>query len=289
MVSVIITCYNQENTIADALISIRRQTYSNFECIVVDDGSSDNSVSIIESIIKEDKRFFLVKQPTNKGVAAARNLGIENSKGDFIQFLDGDDYLEAEKLSISHSCYQNSLSERKFFDIIFCDFKMLIDNNGLFERAFCKLNGNTLNFQNVLFKWDEGFAIPIHTGFLRRAFIGDLRFDEDLRSKEDWLFWIRLFKRNPKIYFIDDVLAVYRRHNSSITMSSSMYEDHILVINKIKLIIAKDEWNHLIYGMFQRYYKRSIYFKNLYLKKQSKSVWMKMKENCRKVLKKCLR
>lgn len=92
-VSLIVTVYNLENYIEKCINSIMIQTFSEFEVLLVDDGSTDNSREIIESLIKSDSRFnYIYKE--NGGVASARNLGLEKAKGEYLCFIDGDDYLE---------------------------------------------------------------------------------------------------------------------------------------------------------------------------------------------------
>ena len=95
-VSIIIPLYNEEKYIKDAINSILEQDYSNYEIIVIDDGSTDNSYNIVNNI--KDKRIKLFRFKKNKGVGEARNLGIKKASGDYLAFLDADDYWEKDKL-----------------------------------------------------------------------------------------------------------------------------------------------------------------------------------------------
>ena len=92
-VSIIIPNYNKSKYIEQTISSVINQKYKNWECIIIDDFSSDSSVSIISSLIKNEKRFQLIKNSINKGANFSRNLGLKKSTGDFVLFLDGDDVL----------------------------------------------------------------------------------------------------------------------------------------------------------------------------------------------------
>src|SRR5690606_13459543 len=96
LISVIIPCYNYGHFLAKTLGSLMSQTYPHWECIVVDDGSTDNTQQVTERFVINDPRFRYIFQE-NSGVSAAKNTGIRNSKGDYIQFLDSDDLIENKK------------------------------------------------------------------------------------------------------------------------------------------------------------------------------------------------
>lgn len=96
-ISIIVPCYNQAQYLDECLQSVLNQTFISWECIIVDDGSPDNTEEVAKKWVEKDFRFKYIAQP-NKGVSAARNLGITNAIGKYIQFLDGDDILECRKL-----------------------------------------------------------------------------------------------------------------------------------------------------------------------------------------------
>jgi len=109
IVSVIVPCFNQANFVVETLTSIENQTYANWECIIVNDGSTDNSVVVIEEYIKDKPKFQLINQ-RNTGVAIARNNAIKLTKGEFILPLDADDlitenYLELAVLTFTEEPY----------------------------------------------------------------------------------------------------------------------------------------------------------------------------------------
>ena len=107
MISIIIPNYNKSQFLAETINSVKKQTYDNWEAIIIDDCSSDNSVDIIEKLISNDNKFSLKVNFSNKGANYSRNLGIKEAKGDFIIFLDSDDIL-------SNDCLKNRI---EFFDL----------------------------------------------------------------------------------------------------------------------------------------------------------------------------
>ena len=100
IISVIIPVYNVENYIEKCLNSIVNQTYNNLEIIIIDDGSTDNSIAIAEKIAENDKRIRIISQ-VNQGVSSARNLGLDNASGEYILFIDSDDWLDLETCKIA--------------------------------------------------------------------------------------------------------------------------------------------------------------------------------------------
>ncbi|MEO5998775.1 MAG: glycosyltransferase family A protein, partial [Chitinophagaceae bacterium] len=135
IVSVVVTCYNQAKFIKESINSILKQTYSNWECIIVDDGSVDNTGMIVNDYLSDIRIKYIYQQ--NSGVSAARNAGIAQSSGEYVQFLDGDDILEERKFELQVSFLeQNPIvdivygSTRYFYDGVFKK-KYLLDSNGM--------------------------------------------------------------------------------------------------------------------------------------------------------------
>lgn len=200
------------------LTSVYHQDYDDWECILVNDGSTDGTQKIIDQWLEKDNRFKAVNQ-NNKGLSAARNTGLEKAKGTWVQFLDADDYLDKEKLSLSIKCDK---------DIVISDFLMFTGDIGNTSAAYCSLQEQTFCFDSILLDWDVRFTIPIHCGFFRHSLINDIRFDESLKAKEDWIFWISVFKKQPSVEFIANKLAYYRLHEQSMTQ-----KDHFMFKNSL--------------------------------------------------------
>ncbi|MCF4102119.1 glycosyltransferase family 2 protein [Gillisia sp. M10.2A] len=264
LISIIVTCYNQEKYISKALESILLQTYEDWECIVVDDGSTDNSFLKIQEFVDKDSRFKYFFHE-NSGVSTTRNKGIEASQGSYIQFLDGDDFLEKTKLDKSIEVIKHNSK----IDVVFSNFKLYDDKKNKYLSPYCDFQLDKFNFNYVLYKWDDGFSIPIHTGLIKSSILTDFNFPENIRSKEDWLMWVYIFNRDPIVFFIDKPLAIYRIHKRSITMSTSMYNDHMEALAYLKFNLTQAEYENLLLVFVKRYYQRSLKFKGELLQLQN--------------------
>lgn len=212
LITVIVPCYNQSEFLEEALQSVVSQSYQNWECIVVDDGSTDDTESIASNWLARDERFIYIKKE-NGGLSTARNVGLNLAKGDWIQFLDSDDYIHPDKLESSI----NVVNSQEMVEIVVSNFGMFISNHKNASPAFCKLDQKNLTLEEILFGWDARFNIPIHCGFFKRSLFVEKLFVEKLKAKEDWVMWIKLFQNKKKAIYIDEVYALYRINPKSMT------------------------------------------------------------------------
>ncbi len=206
LVSIIIPCYNKAVFLVETLQSVLNQTYTHWECILVDDGSTDDTAVIAKNYCKKDTRFryFLKK---NEGVSTARNFGIEKSKGDFIIFLDADDILaDFSLLKRLEYFNQNPEQDGLVFSTHFFEYNIQ-DYGNLFncdpqietEKYYLEL------FLNYRFGWQT--MSPIW----RRSVLEKIQFRDDLRLLEDVVFHIEiLFLENIKIKRIHLLDNYYR-------------------------------------------------------------------------------
>ena len=131
LISIIVPIYNVENYLRQCLDSIVSQTYQNFECLLINDGSSDNSADICREYIEKDSRFRYFEKE-NVGVSSARNLGIERSKGQYITFIDSDDWVDSEYLEVLY----RALIEEKA-DIAISTYKQFnMDDNCYYVYSY---------------------------------------------------------------------------------------------------------------------------------------------------------
>jgi len=199
-VSIVVPFFNASKTIKFTLESISNQVFSQFECILIDDGSTDDSISIVSSFISRDKRFKLFKQ-SNNGVVSARNLGIKKSKGRFIAFLDADDIWHPNFL-------QESLLIRKKSDqpipITHCSYFRFrkYDKKIIYSLIHPP---KIINKKNILKK----NFMPLLTILIDREIITNLFFEE-IRP-EDYKLWINLiYLKNYRSISLGKELAFYR-------------------------------------------------------------------------------
>ncbi len=217
LVSVIVTCYNQEKYIAQTLKSVLDQSYSNWECIIVDDGSTDLSPKITSNFIKDDDRFVLLKQ-TNTGVTKARNAGFKLAKGDFIQFLDGDDTLLPHKLKTQLT----ALAKHPNTAICICDHQFYLEDSQRYTYfKFERLDKKPL--KQLLYGWHAGVAFPPHAPLYKKSLWldGELPFPEDYKYRcEDWVFNVLVALKDQNYIILEDVLCTYHMSSNNYTSNT---------------------------------------------------------------------
>jgi glycosyltransferase involved in cell wall biosynthesis len=251
-ISIIVPCYNQSHYLDEALQSVLDQTYSYWECIIINDGSTDHTEEIALAWSKKDDRFIYIKKE-NGGLSSARNFGMESAKGNYIQFLDSDDILDNRKLELSLS--QLNLEENKEKIIAISNFRMFTDNCNNSTGAFCTLIPDLFNFRAVLLKWESVFSIPIHCALFDINLLKDFRFPEELKAKEDWIMWLYLFQQDPNVCFINEPLVYYRSHQKSMTTDAKhMLENHMKAILYLRTMIPETDYiDFLLFELQQKY------------------------------------
>jgi glycosyltransferase involved in cell wall biosynthesis len=242
LVSIIVPCYNQAQYLDATLQSVFLQTYTNWECIIVNDGSPDHTEEVAKQWVEKDSRFVYLNKE-NGGLSSARNAGLDLIKGDYIQFLDSDDILDNRKLELSIKELYLDVN----VNVVISNFRMFTDTPNSLSRPFCKLGIEFFNFKSTLLKWESVFSIPIHCGLFNTYLFKDFRFPEELKAKEDWIMWLCLFQKEIKVSFLDKPLAYYRIHQKSMTKDAKhMMENHMKAIVYIKNIISEKEYIHYI-------------------------------------------
>ena len=256
LISIIIPLFNQENFLNETLESVLSQTYSNWECLIIDDGSTDNSAEVAKKWVGNDQRFkYFFKN--NSGVSAARNFGLKNAKGDYIQFLDSDDFLYKEKLSLSMQ-----IIIKKKLDIVCTNYKMCTDLKGKPDQPFSQLNNFEFNLNNIMIYWNDGFTIPIHCFLFKSKLFNDIQFPEGLSAQEDWATWIQIYKNKPTTFFLDETLVLYRINPFGRTNTSGIFEETLQVINYLKPKLSDREFNILNEATIKKYYNAFIYWRS---------------------------
>lgn len=212
-VSILIPVYNREHLIAETLESIRLQSFSDWECILVDDHSTDHSFEIVSAFISQDPRFKLYKRPSDrlKGANACRNYGFEMAQGEFINWFDSDDIMHPEFI---HKKVMG-LNTNSGLDGIISKtmmFENSIENiTGRENRTF--LTETTLeDFLKLKISWYLP-DIMWNRNFLK----GKQLFDEKLLAGQDSDFYARMLIEQPKLEVIDEYLTYYRKHPQNIT------------------------------------------------------------------------
>lgn len=216
VISVIIPCFKQAWCLPEAVDSVLKQTYSNWELIIVNDGSPDNVSSIAEEFTRHDSRIrYLEKE--NGGVSSARNAGISIARGVYIITLDADDKISPEYLETAITF----LEKNKEISVYSCMSQFFGDKNGLYSV-------NKYSSYKVLLLYN---SIIVPSIFRKKDWKRIGGFDESMKTGfEDWEFWIRLLYKNDSIYISNSTMAFYRFvNNKKDNLSGHMmdYKFHI--------------------------------------------------------------
>jgi glycosyltransferase involved in cell wall biosynthesis len=250
-VSVIIPLYNQQRYIGEALQSVLQQTFPDWECLVINDGSTDGSRDTALSCMQQDSRIRLIDQP-NQGLSAARNRGLAEARGRYIQFLDADDCIDRQKLRLQIE----ALSLVRSPALSYTDYYSTTDDLHSPHTFYLSprfLTGSPLC--ELILRWETQLSIPIHCFLFDSTFFTDhrIRFDEQLPNHEDWHCWMNIFSLKPEICYIDQKLAVYRIHGSSMARNRLQMADGFrmaLIRQRRKYLVASAAWWLITLKMF---------------------------------------
>jgi len=216
-ISVVVTVYNGEKFIRRTVDTILNQSFQDFEIIIIDDGSCDNSKAIVEDCLKLDSRIRTISQP-NGGPAKARNAGLNIAVGEYIIFIDIDDQIESNMLERMYDTAKTTGA-----DIVICGFDRMDSNTGkVISKEMCNADKTSIAV-------DDGTVPFINTSLwnklIRRECIGSLKFP-DVRIFEDGLFFLQLIPRVNKIVLLPEVLYHYMVYGNTVinSLTSQEYE-----------------------------------------------------------------
>jgi len=271
-ISIIIPTYNRANLLAKSINSVLSQTYKDFELIVVDDGSTDNTSEIVENFKKNDVRIVYIHIDNSGGPAHPKNIGIKKAQGEYIAFLDDDDEWMSTKLEKQISLFENNKDD---LAIVSCD-SVVIDDRGEIAVKTSKITNYGL--RDLLIK----NSIFTGTVLMKASAIQNMDlFDEQLKFLEDWDMWIRILADNKKIEFYPEILFKYNIGNANTTKNVSdtkkiealeyVYKKNIFLYEKYKIShvimfrIAIKYYLAKKYEESRRYFKQSIFKNKTYL------------------------
>lgn len=236
LVSIIVPVYNSEMVLSDCIESVLQQTYQDWELIMINDGSKDRSVNMINKYVTKDKRVKLINQPKNMGVAAARNRGIEASQGRYIAFLDSDDMWKPGKLE-----KQLEFMSKNNYGFTFTGYEMF-DSEKPSKRT--------------------SIEVPLSIGYkdyMKNTIIGNLTviIDQKKLGKvkveygelEDVLTWMKYLRKGYKAYGLNKCLAEYRVSETSVSGNKIKNSIRYFMLLKLKqnLSFPRAIYYHLLY------------------------------------------
>jgi len=244
LVSIITPSYNSGEFIKATIDSVRKQTYVNWEMIIVDDCSTDNTQDIVAKYIAIDSRIHFFKLEINSGAAIARTEAIKLATGKYIAFLDSDDiwhpnklerqinYMEKNKYNITCTSYEKYNEKNKTLKLIESlpktDYKKMLSNNTVGNSTLI-YNANKLG----------KFEVPT------------------IRKRNDYALWLKLLKKEKYIYGMPEVLMKYRVRNDSISSNKmTLIKYHWILYRKIEHLSVGKSIFHIIYWIMIKMLKR---------------------------------
>jgi glycosyltransferase involved in cell wall biosynthesis len=232
-VSVVIPTYNRAHLIPRAIQSVLDQIYQDFEIIIVDDGSKDNTEEIVRNY--KEERIKYIRHTRNKGASAARNTGIKASRGKYIAFQDSDDEWFPDKLRQQIKVFDDSSPE---VGVVYSGFYRIEGNKKVYlpEERFTQKDGN---IHHELLK---GNFVGTPAVLIRKECFEKIKyFDENLLALEDWELWIEISKHYNFKYINKPLLYVYSTPNSVNLNQNNMLKAHEVVLLKHLDDFAKDK------------------------------------------------
>lgn len=225
LVSIVMPAYNAEKYIAESIDSVLSQTYINWELLVIDDGSTDRTKEIVESYTEKDHRIFYHYQENGKQ-GKARNLGLEQSKGDFIAFLDSDDLWLPAKLEFSLNEFSSNDLDLLFTNAYY--FQETFDWNELHTLGrFAVHSREYIGKDGLSFFLFEN-RIPMLTVLVKKTSLEAVGGFRDRGHAEDYELWLNLLSNGCRLRGVDIPLGLYRLHNSSTSSADKKMSNDVL-------------------------------------------------------------
>lgn len=258
-ISVIIPTYNRATLISTTIESVRLQTHKNWECIVVDDGSTDNTFEVVTALGNIDSRIKIYKRPANrpKGANACRNYGFEKSSGNYINWLDSDDLLHPRKFetqlrALERSKMPFSISQTNVWDQI--------------NQVDLGLRNEHLVSESPLDDYIQ-FKIfwLIQSALWKRKTINEFKFNESLQQSQEYEYHIRILRTYPLYHTTDEVLSTIIVHNANISNSRIDRMDKLLSNLNVRYWALKNlakeikpETSFYLFTYFTKIYKEVV-------------------------------
>lgn len=208
MVSIIIPAYNVEKYIIDTLDSVKKQVFTDWECIIVDDCSTDDTMAVIQNYVREDKRFAYIRLDKNSGAAIARNTAINCATGKYLAFLDGDDVWEEHKLD-----KQIQFMEENGYSFTCTDYGKIDELGHVMDKV---VKTQKIYDYKKLLKNCPGNSTVIYDC----KKIGKI-YADDIKRRNDFVMWLKVIKKTNYAYGLNEILSYHRERSDSISFRKS--------------------------------------------------------------------
>lgn len=257
-VSVIIPCYNQAQYLDETLQSVYNQTHQNWECIIVNDGSNDNTAEVARQWLQKDTRFKYIYKD-NGGLSSARNSGLQVATGEYIQFLDSDDLIKSSKFEVQ-------LKDLKQAQVSISDYFSFVDGDieKPAKHRYLSPFVSEVDFKKeIILDWEYRKSIPCHAVLFEKRLVeeNNIKFNENLPNHEDWVFWVQVLSISKKIKNNSNVLALYRIRNSSMSADFTLMKQGFLDATKVLEIYFRNKNNNELVNVV-KVKRKEIYNKN---------------------------
>lgn len=246
-VSIITPCYNSAKFLTETIGSVENQTFKDWEWIITDDKSSDNSVQILKSV--EDPRIIIIEAEKNGGAGYARNLSLQKATGRFITFLDADDYWEPNFLEEMVNFMKSESIELAYSNYARCNENL--------EPQIADFKADIpVNFNNII----KTCRLSLLSSMYDSQRVGKEYFPEGSK-REDHVMWLNLLKKIPEGRPLPKTLAKYRMHSASISRKkTNIMKDQYLVYKDFMKFSTLKSWYYTANWAFNGFKKYSRFF-----------------------------
>jgi glycosyltransferase involved in cell wall biosynthesis len=219
-VSIITPVYNVEKCIERSINSVINQTCKDFELLLIDDGSQDNSIKIAKDLLKNSDITYKIITQENSGVSVARNRGIQEASGEYMTFLDSDDYIDSKFIELMYKKAQMTEC-----DVVFCDYSEVDAEEKVLVKNRTKYIENFISGKEAALKQlKDDITIGMRSAIYKTSIINgnDLLFDENRKYGEDMTFVVKALLYANKVISVNEVLAFYVIWENSVTQNVSL-------------------------------------------------------------------
>ncbi|MDB4824876.1 glycosyltransferase, partial [Saprospiraceae bacterium] len=270
-VSIVVPCYNEARFLSDCLNSVWMQSYPYWECIIIDDNGSDQSAKIAEAYCKSDDRFKYYRHKNNKGLAASRNTGLKIARGDYITFLDADDFLSLDSINSRYQILQKR--DNEFIGGVYCQIRPCDEDKFIPLSDHNEKRLPSMSVKNFV---STGFEAPFnaHAPLIKISILRDIEgFTESMKNgAEDWDCWQRIMRMGYTFLPSNYIGGYYRQKRGSMVRALSRF--HIAEAEKIYQRTTQNDNNIdtdvynfkypvWVYQGIQSFYKRALRFASM--------------------------
>jgi teichuronic acid biosynthesis glycosyltransferase TuaG len=277
-ITIITPTYNSSKFIKRTIDSVLEQTYTDWEFLLIDDHSTDNTVEIINEFVKNDPRIKLLSTPQNSGgPALPKNVGIENATGEYVAFLDHDDEWLPKKLEKQLEIFNRSANKKLGIVACYLNIKNTFDNKIISKYHSIYIDNSLINMLQYNYL-NTSSCVMTKLSILKE--VGP--FDINFKVSDDWDMWLRILRLNYKLDYVPEYLTNYNRHENNLSSNrETELQDFKLLLsknntepNKLKesIILSYYYYNIGQYNLSRKYCLQSIFSKDISLLIKLKSV-----------------